>query len=123
MSRSLNIKMPKWHPEDAKFLSFFGTLLHGMKVDEARHPTIRFELRRQRTPVERTVTQPSLPILHTPAKCVAVNRQQKQTLCSIARAAQETGYAPKALPSSTGVVVIEMGRISDGEVPVYARSA
>lgn len=122
MSRSVKIRKPRWtDPEDIKYLSFFGTLLQGLVMAEARVANTVFELRRKNVPTTFSVSNPVRRLL--PAQCsqVHITPSQREALKSIASAACKHSYEPKALPVPGEMVTIEMMKVSDGKMPVYVR--
>ena len=123
MSRSVKIKATKWNdPEDITYLSFFGTLLHGLRMEETRLPNMRFELKRRAEPDTAGTMRLDRRLLPAPEKQVTISDLQRQAIKSVASVAEKANFVPKALPGNAETVIIEMERLSDARVPVYARS-
>jgi hypothetical protein len=122
MSRSAKIKKPKWtDPKDIAYLSFFGTLFHGLQMQEVRFPAARLELKRRTVPFDPRMLKKESRSLPAPARSVPVTEAQRMTLQSIAAVARKTRYEPRALPGHSDLLTIEMIKVSDGRAPVYAR--
>lgn len=122
MSRSVKVKKPKWTDrEDIAYLSFFGTLLQGLRTEDTRLPVMSFELERRGAPdIARTIG-PHRVLFPVPARQVTVSPAQRQALKSIASAAEKARYVPRALPGHADTVIIEMEKLSESKEPVYAK--
>lgn len=122
MSRTVKIEKPRWtDPDDIAYLSFFGTLLHGLEVEEVRVSTIRFELKRRVAHSMASERKAGRLLLSAPARPVPLTDAQRQTLHSIASVSRKASYMPRALPANAELVTIEMTKVSDGKVPAYVR--
>lgn len=122
MSRSIKIRKPKWiDPKDKQYLSLFGTILHGFKLEETVLPVKTFHLKRRHSPGRLAMTAPTPKMLPAPIQSAVVSDAQTETLKVIATAANQAGFEPKPLPSHPEMLTVEMFKVSDGKVPVYAR--
>ena len=123
MSKSIRIRRRVWtNPEDRAFLSFFGTLLHSLRMEEVRLQRPGFRLKR-RIPEEAYASAPSRNLFPGRAAKPAISDLQADTLKAVAWAARESGFKPKALPGPSEMLTIDMTKVSDGRVPVYERRA
>jgi hypothetical protein len=120
MSRSVKVKKRRWeNPEDEAYLSFFGTLLHSLKLEAVRLPLKSFELIRVGVePAQGMV--PVRRLYPVPTTQMAVSELQTESLKAVAWAAGQAGFEPKALPGPRDMLTIDMVKVSDGRVPVYA---
>ena len=122
MSRSLKIKKPKWtDPDDIAYLSFFGTLLQGLRMAEVRVRPHRFELKRKMVPISFKKMKPVRQMLPPPASPRVFTDAQTTTLKSIASAAEKVRYEPQAYTNSGDLLTIEMTKVTKDKVPVYVR--
>jgi hypothetical protein len=122
MSRSLKIKKPRWtDPDDIAYLSFFGTLLQGLRMAEAKVRPFRFELKRKTVPVSFRLMKPVRQLLAPPASPQVLSDAQTTTLKSIASAAEKVRYEPQAYTNSGDLLTIEMTKVTNDKVPVYVR--
>jgi len=121
MSKSVRIRRREWtNPEDRAFLSFFGTLLYSLRMEEVRLQSPAFQLRR-RIRDSRAKMKPRRLSLPSTATQLAIPDTQSDTLKAVVWAARESGLEPKALPGPSEMLTIDMTKVSDGRVPVYER--
>jgi hypothetical protein len=122
MSRSIKIRIPRWtDPEDRAYLSFFGTLLKGLRMADARVLHKPLNLKRKTVPFEFNQIQPTRKLFPAPTNPLFISDAQTTTLKTIASAAEKVSFEPRALPNSGDLLTIEMIKASDGRVPVYVK--
>jgi hypothetical protein len=120
MSKAVRIKKRKWeNPKDEAYVSFFGTLLHGMKLDAVRLRREDFELVRVGIGSTQGVV-PGRNLFPVPSTQLVVSEPQTEMLKAVGWAAGQAGFEPKALPGPHDMLTIDMVKMSDGRVPVYA---
>jgi len=122
MSRSIKIRRPRWtDPEDRAYLSFLGTLLKGFKMEEVRVLRQPFNLKRKTAPFRLSQMNPARRLFIAPVTPLSISDAQTATLKSIASVAQKSRFEPKALPSPSHMLTIEMIKETEDKVPVYVR--